>query len=389
MSGGSSDESEPEVEEEVTIDEYGRIGRFSDVGLKFGFRAFPRALDAENESLMRKLMRDCAAAFKARSSSSDGAYSAGNTHWIGAMDKPRCLLDQIAQSIFAFHAGRAMATELADPKRCGAEFWTLVMDTDDAVGWHWDKDYDAEQDGVNLHPHVATVTYLSDLGAPTVFLEKTVRSPVVGAPIAGPIPRGYVSWPVAGKHVSFDGRWLHGAPDELRAAQAVRGKDVAECQVPSSGPGKRRGGKRRKGGANISARKRNRETGKRAARVAPRRITFLVNVWLNRVPPGAIRIDEKLAKKLSPPLRKSPIQFAESTGLAKTAASTSTLQRSFKWRVARESGEPSFVSLKLPAELEPPRDQAAAGCLAIEFGKGDASVVEQGVARVDGGDTKV
>ena len=31
----------------------------------------------------------------------------------------------------------------------------------------------------------------------------------------GPIPEGWLSYPLAGKHMSFDGRLLHGAPHEL------------------------------------------------------------------------------------------------------------------------------------------------------------------------------
>ena len=61
------------------------------------------------------------------------------------------------------------------------------MDNEDAVGWHWDKDYSAEANGVNVHPHIGTVTYLCDNGAPTVFLEKCVGSPYVGESIAGKV----------------------------------------------------------------------------------------------------------------------------------------------------------------------------------------------------------
>lgn len=53
----------------------------------------------------------------------------------------------------------------------------VIEDSDD-IGWHWDKDYGMEAQGVNVHPCLATVTYLSASGGPTVILEKKVRSAV-------------------------------------------------------------------------------------------------------------------------------------------------------------------------------------------------------------------
>ena len=58
----------------------------------------------------------------------------------------------------------------------------------------------------NLGPHVATVTYLTSAGAPTVVV------PLVAPSDADVKPRGaggevFASLPVAGKHMSFDGRY--------------------------------------------------------------------------------------------------------------------------------------------------------------------------------------
>lgn len=49
-----------------------------------------------------------------------------------------------------------------------------VIDESDDIGWHWDKDYGMEAHGINVHPCLATVTYLSTKGGPTIILEKTV-----------------------------------------------------------------------------------------------------------------------------------------------------------------------------------------------------------------------
>ena len=70
--------------------------------------------------------------------------------------------------MFQLHT-RDVPVSAFDPKYSGAEWWTQVLDDpgEDEIGAHWDKDYGTEADDVNVHPHVGTVTYLSDVGAPT------------------------------------------------------------------------------------------------------------------------------------------------------------------------------------------------------------------------------
>ena len=67
-----------------------------------------------------------------------------------------------------------------------------------------------------LHPRVATITYLSDIGVPTLILNK--RSPPPSdhekESLNGSIKKAWLSHPYFGKHVAFDGRFLHGAPGE-------------------------------------------------------------------------------------------------------------------------------------------------------------------------------
>ena len=59
-----------------------------------------------------------------------------------------------------------------DPETSGAEWWTQVIDDEDEIGWHWDKDYALEGSGVNVHPQLGTVTYFCDGGAPTVVVDR-------------------------------------------------------------------------------------------------------------------------------------------------------------------------------------------------------------------------
>jgi hypothetical protein len=61
-------------------------------------------------------------------------------------------------------------------------------------------------------PHVATVTYLSDFGAPTMAV---TQRPIVSG--SSEFRSAFVSHPRQGKHMSFDGRMLHGVPPELIA----------------------------------------------------------------------------------------------------------------------------------------------------------------------------
>ena len=115
--------------------------------------------------------------------------------------------------------------------------------------------------GLIVTPRVSTVTYLTDSGAPTVVLER--ETPIAsggdtipdgtagGAPLYGPISRASVSYPVRGKHFSFDGRWLHGALASLRAEDGGR------------------------------------------------RLTFLTNVWLGHKPVGIEELDQAVSDTLS------------------------------------------------------------------------------------------
>jgi len=81
-------------------------------------------------------------AFTARSAGTKSAYSSGETFWVPASAEPANALEQLAQEIFFFHAS---AVRGYDKEKSGAEWWSLVLDPQDAeVGFHWDKDYAVE-----------------------------------------------------------------------------------------------------------------------------------------------------------------------------------------------------------------------------------------------------
>ena len=215
-------EAEDDVEEdEVVMDEAGRVA--FDGHLDFGFCSHSRALKVR-EPAARALVADCEAAF----------VEGGVSFWVGAQAAARCGLEELALLIFRHHTRHAAF----DSRRSGVEWWVQVRRGDDgaratrsraacaSIGLHWDKDEDlVDLQGLNIHPHISTVTYLTGHGAPTLVCEQ--RCPVSYAEVPdafGDIPQAWISYPLAGKHISFDGGLLHGAPNELSPLQphAVR-----------------------------------------------------------------------------------------------------------------------------------------------------------------------
>jgi type 2A phosphatase activator TIP41 len=171
-------------------------------------------------------------------------------HWIGANDAPRCALERFAMRLFDFHAPDE--EDGYDAETSGIEFWTQ---DGVSLGAHFDKDETArEKVGVIVTPHLATVTYLSDGGAPTVVFEGlTPRSLPEEKRANESCERVAVMYPKVGAHLRFDGRLLHGVLTEF-----------ADDNTPTEG----------------------------------KRMTLLCNVWLNHKPMGVERLPEKVSTAL-------------------------------------------------------------------------------------------
>ncbi|GLE06342.1 hypothetical protein PINS_up015589 [Pythium insidiosum] len=277
-SGGSEEEEEEDDDDEeedaepleLELDNFGRPHGVQGL-LDYEFRSIHRALRVPDDKSYLDLVADCEVAFTAREIE-NAEYSTGSTFFLPATMEPRCLLERLAKDVFEFHAKDV--TEY-DPARSGAEWWTLVLDAgaeaNDDVSFHWDRDYGLEAEyRVNLHPHIGTVTYLSDVGGPTIVLDRV--SPVqTGSDDygAGKIMKGYLSRPMLGKHISFDGRLLHGAPGDLADM-------FANGQTPSEAVGSKR----------------------KSVPSVSRRVTFLVNVWLNHKPIESDPLPEEDLEKL-------------------------------------------------------------------------------------------
>ncbi len=264
-SSGPDEESEEESEEgpEVGLDQHGRIYPGVEGPCNYGFRALDNCLRAGQGSVAEALVADCRAVFTARQAEDDVAYSAGETYFVGADAEPRCALERLALDVFRFHAEGLRF----DPARSGAEWWTLVLDAEDSdVSWHWDKDYGMEDFDVNVFPNISTVTYCAAAGGATMVLEKTAP-PRASADVSGPAgPHAMVSRPKLGKHISFDGRFLHYASTDLLGLFPAQPK-AQRAPSPPAGP----------------------------------RVTFLVNVWFNHRPQDAVVLPQDVLGRLTLP----------------------------------------------------------------------------------------
>ena len=257
------------------------------------FASYSNALSIPLDAHRAMLLNDCSLVFTARTKDDSDGYSTGSTFFLPCLMKPRCALEALAQRIFRAHVdtmGELINDEgekelLYDPERSGAEWWTLVLDTpsntdapddddkadendddddeeDDEVGIHFDADYGLEEQLPNymLHPRVATITYLCDIGVPTIILDKRSPPPldIEKKSLNGNIRKAWLSHPVFGKHVAFDGRLLHGAPGEYFPSIKNKSSNVAEPKA-----------KRLKVEGNACT---------STSKLSGKRITFMVNV---------------------------------------------------------------------------------------------------------------
>mmetsp|Transcript_34280 Transcript_34280/g.51169 ORF Transcript_34280/g.51169 Transcript_34280/m.51169 type:complete len:496 (-) Transcript_34280:1510-2997(-) len=327
------------------------------------FASYSNALClSSNKRCRSSLLEDCEKVFTARTKDGDAAYSAGCTFFVPCHMKPRCALEKLALDVFRTHTKGLEG--LYDEERSGAEWWTLVLessptssdekkndnsdgeedeydDDDDEVGLHFDADYGLEAQLPNymIHPRVATVTYLSDVGVPTFVLDKKSPSPkdVTKSSLNGDITSGWLSHPLAGKHIAFDGRLLHGAPgtffpaskDENVNADGDEEEGENDESVPAT--------KRQK----ISEDDEKNVTEEKDDDLSKKRVTFLVNIWLNHCPIDAELLDEEICETMTTPMQmnndveKGKRKKGDDDGMV------------FEWKLQDASKPDHFETLKL------------------------------------------
>ena len=314
------EDEEDEDEEELAIDE--ATGRTIVGGtIDYETRVYDSVLPP---TALAALVADSTTAFTARTSEA-GEYSAGSTFWVSAEAEPTTALESLALQIFRFHARDAKF----DAATSGAEWWTQVIESDADIAFHWDRDYALEADqGIQIHPHLATVTYLVAGGAPTVVAARV--SPLLAAESpAGAVPDATACMPRPCRHLSFDGRLLHGAPSSVATA-------------PASGP-------------------------------AAKRVTFLVNCWFNHVPVGVEPLPGAVVKRLqratkgggsgaaAPP--KLSLSAARETTARQMEVDRSTPAPTASWTFGDDARRMQ-LSLPWPREL---RQRDAPSCVRMRF----------------------
>jgi hypothetical protein len=223
-----------------------------------------------------------------------------------------------------------------DPRRSGVEWWVQLRtggNTKENITFHFDKDEDlVDQSGINVYPHLSTVTYLTDCGAPTLILDQKAGVDYEDTSVLyGPITTGEISVPRLGKHLVFDGQKLHGAPSIL-SSPADQGR---------------------------------------------RRITFLANVWLNYQP---IRVEPLPSVRglVSVAAAKSVLQFYLDAPLpVSSVRASSWTSHEFPFG---PTGKEHMLVLPLPSvDLLPGKNDAEklSGTFRVSFPKSTAGVSAQ------------
>ena len=316
-----------------------------------------RVLDVFSAANLRNLdaiKADCGTAFTAKERGSGDSYSQGSTYFVlGNCSSPNCLLEELALSIFDFHFA-GTASERAES---GVEWWTQVIDSRDEISWHWDRDYQLEEDaGIHKYPMLATVTYLTAEGAPTVILncrgsdEKT-RS------CNQKVDSWVLSKPLIGKHLYFSGNLLHAAPSNI-----VESESESESETGNESGS---------------------ESGSESSAL---RITFLANIWFGHIPKGSVRFSADKFPSLLKPLKSRGLDFTNAEKRIRTfheppdaapgdeASSTNMVARRF-----RDEHKRYQISLVLPCQ---DLHKWIVDANTLENAGGDMAIVTGGRARV-------
>ena len=148
-----------------------------------------------------------------------GLKRPGLSFWCGMYEQPRCLLEQLALAILKSHmdwllpedVGSAQSRKDCD-NHTGVEWWVQHRQPLESISLHFDTDQKLKtEEQKHVSPSLATVTYLTDGGAPTLILP-------IAASVDGRwyhdgelVDGAFLSYPRVGKHLAFDARLLHGA----------------------------------------------------------------------------------------------------------------------------------------------------------------------------------
>ncbi|KAF0689944.1 Aste57867_18637 [Aphanomyces stellatus] len=295
-----------------------------DIASAFKFKSYLNLFSGLSATDSDTLVQDCKACFTCREVEEGDNYSLGSTFFLRADETPACGMEVLAKKIFDLHA-TASGVEF-DPATSGAEWWTQHIDQRDNIGFHWDRDYGMEEDDEeHVHPYLGTVTYLCVHAGPTVVLD-TRGTFEYGADISGPLRHAIVSRPKAGKHITFDGELLHGAPSEL--AYPLIDDDVDGVI----------------------------------------RVTFLVNIWINHLPVQSQRLDADVAATLQLPMAHAAALALNSADMEDTHVETykaTAVVKTHRFAI-QSSGDDYIIQLTLPVALKGVDAGSTVDCIALD-----------------------
>lgn len=147
------------------------------------------------------------------------AYSgrSGGEFWFGRSDEPRDILEAAVLRLFEYDLQHILPVGVA--ATVAGVSWRIVdLDLRQRQHtFHFDSDEGTDYAVENaplIHPLLSTVTYLSDLGGPTVVMNYTMADPE--DPLKVP-SNMWLVMPRAGKHLAFDPRLFHGVLNALRS----------------------------------------------------------------------------------------------------------------------------------------------------------------------------
>ena len=193
----------------------------------------------------------------------------GCTHWLPRDAEPRGALERLARAVMCFHSDGACVDGPSRPPRrpplAGCEWWVQVRGVEETLSIHWDCDEELKgRTGEHVPPYLATVTYLTSAGAPTLVLPVSTDERGRALVHHEPESAGFVSFPVQGKHLAFDGRLLHGAHRDDAPSMAVASHEDLHDE-------------------------------------GPLRVTVLVNLWHGHQPMGVVPLADELRAGLPAP----------------------------------------------------------------------------------------
>ena len=183
-----------------------------------------------------------------------------NTWWLplkdarGLRPAPRSVIEAAVHRLYDLDFGSS-ATPII-----GAEWWFQEQGPAEGISYHYDKDEAYASEHMTMRfPEVSTVTYLTDIGAPTVLLNQTTPDGNLEVP---QLPQqALVVHPQRNKHLVFRGNLNHGVSGEL--SRWAKGGEMH---------------------ASLASRSGNSE--------GPRRRTLLINWWRSQpMPPNTVVFD--------------------------------------------------------------------------------------------------